>query len=876
MIEVKKLGKIYKGNNNIECKALNKVSFNLPCKGMVFVCGKSGSGKSTLLNLLGGLDYITQGDIVIGGKGFSEFNETDYDNYRNAFVGFIFQDYCLIDNFTVKENIRLALDLQNVSDEDKITEVLKDVDLVGYEDKLVKELSGGQKQRVAIARALIKAPNMILADEPTGNLDSKTSKQILSLLKRLSKKVLVVIVSHNLQDADVYADRIIELSDGQVIKDVERQDGLENCLIKDKTINIPYNRLLTDDELATINEKVVQGGYSVRQEKTDFVDTSQPISDKTLEITPVGKISTKSTHILSNRLFKRNTINSVFTTIMVSLLLIILAVCQLFSGFDGSAMLKDGTDNIAGNFYLYKGYRDDELFKTLHKNKLVEVTEENIQAFYDEGYDGNIYKLYNAIIGLAQNGWESIVVGRQVDFSHIGSLYVDLASGVLECNSDYLTGIYGENGGLRVLAGSLQDTFKPDGVIFTDYLADALMYHNPNRYDSYEDIVNSSVISVNNFLYTVKAVISTNYKERHSKVVSKFDYINGLDNISQRRTALKELREDDAFIKFYNELDSLALSYFFGDYKAAMMNKSYMDMPAFFQNAEFILGGEVLNSGGFWSYYLSNDLKGNEISVHKAFANVLLGEDVSMSTISKYLPVNLTVKEYAYNDSEYTTPLREKTFKVVGVHDIGDAVLVSEEVYEEMCYDILFPYAVCFDNPTSISQIFQVDEETEFFCRNEYFNTIYTVMDIVKVFNELFGFVMLVLSLICVILVISFVRHAIKASLYEIGVFRAIGGTNKDIYKLLLFQLLYLGLAITITSILGTILLDSVANSLILAGLSEFMNMSILSDISIIQFNPIVMIIDVLIVGVIFLISSLELVRVCKRLKPINIIKGKD
>ena len=233
MIEIKNLTKIYTSKNAKECVALDNVSFSLPDKGMVFVLGKSGSGKSTFLNMLSGLDKMTSGDIIADGNKFSTFTENDYDNYRNSYLGFIFQDFCLIDKMTIYKNVEMALSLQNVKNKDIVNEMIEKVGLKGFENRYPKELSGGQQQRVAIARALVKSPKLILADEPTGNLDSKTSKQILELFKKLSKDNLIVIVSHNIDDADTYADQIIRLNDGKVVENiVKNKKSYKNLHIK--------------------------------------------------------------------------------------------------------------------------------------------------------------------------------------------------------------------------------------------------------------------------------------------------------------------------------------------------------------------------------------------------------------------------------------------------------------------------------------------------------------------------------------------------------------------------------------------------------------------------------------------------------------------
>lgn len=217
LIDVKKE---YILNHSSVINALNGVTFTLPEQGMVFFVGKSGSGKSTLLNLLGGLDRPTSGTIGFNGKQISSFSNRELDIYRSKHVGFIFQDLNLIETLSVKENIALSLELNGISSStNQIEEVLSIVDLEGFSNRMPNTLSGGQRQRVAIARALIKSPDIILADEPTGSLDSETSLHIFKLLKHLSQSNLVIVVSHDLEYAKEFGDRIIELKDGFIMSD---------------------------------------------------------------------------------------------------------------------------------------------------------------------------------------------------------------------------------------------------------------------------------------------------------------------------------------------------------------------------------------------------------------------------------------------------------------------------------------------------------------------------------------------------------------------------------------------------------------------------------------------------------------------------------
>lgn len=262
MIEARHLKKVYAPKKGVTVNALDDVSLRLPDTGMVFILGKSGSGKSTLLNVLGGLDTVDSGEIIIKGQSSSDFKQSHFDSYRNTYVGFIFQEYNILEEFTVGANIALAIELQGrKATNGEINEILHQVELDGLGSRKPNELSGGQKQRVAIARALVKKPEIIMADEPTGALDSVTGRQVFDTLKKLSKTKLVLIVSHDREFSELYADRIIELSDGKIISDVEYDEETEiteepNVAYVGKEIIIKDGYELTEEDRIAINEYI--------------------------------------------------------------------------------------------------------------------------------------------------------------------------------------------------------------------------------------------------------------------------------------------------------------------------------------------------------------------------------------------------------------------------------------------------------------------------------------------------------------------------------------------------------------------------------------------------------------------------------------------
>lgn len=230
MLELKKIKKTYNAGG-LKQNALNSVSIKFRKSEFVCILGPSGSGKTTLLNVLGGLDNCDDGDLIINGKSTRKFKSKDWDEYRNNVIGFIFQSYNLIGHISVLANVELSLKLSSVPKKErrkKALEVLEKVGLKNHIHKKPNELSGGQMQRVAIARSLVNDPEIILADEPTGALDTKTSKDIMDLIKKVSKGKLVIMVTHNESLAKEYATRIINLKDGKITGDTNPYEEKDN------------------------------------------------------------------------------------------------------------------------------------------------------------------------------------------------------------------------------------------------------------------------------------------------------------------------------------------------------------------------------------------------------------------------------------------------------------------------------------------------------------------------------------------------------------------------------------------------------------------------------------------------------------------------
>jgi ABC-type lipoprotein export system ATPase subunit/ABC-type antimicrobial peptide transport system permease subunit len=284
MIKLNHLHKYYNRKKQNEIHVINDADIVLPDKGLVMLVGPSGSGKTTLLNVLGGLDKVQEGSIDFNHTRIEKYNTKTWDMIRNKEVGYIFQNYNLLKNLTVYENIELTLNMIGIYDEAEIDHrvdyILNAMGMINYRKRRASQLSGGQQQRVAIARALAKNPSVIIADEPTGNLDSKNTQDIMNIIKSISYTKLVVLVTHEEHLAAQYADRIIRLKDGRIISDVDHAATGASNIKHDTDIylkDLTHVTSLKDDhvQLETYQDETIDDKLNVRliaKNKTLYID----------------------------------------------------------------------------------------------------------------------------------------------------------------------------------------------------------------------------------------------------------------------------------------------------------------------------------------------------------------------------------------------------------------------------------------------------------------------------------------------------------------------------------------------------------------------------------------------------------------------------
>ncbi|AGL90245.1 ATP-binding cassette domain-containing protein [Candidatus Phytoplasma australiense] len=357
MIDIQKVSKSFINKTGFRTLALNNVSLKLPQKGLVFILGKSGSGKSTLLNLLGGLDSYDVGNINIKGHSTNNFQQKDLDSYRNGTVGFIFQDFNLIENMSVYENIALSLELQGkVPQHHLINNLLTKVEMTNFQNRKINELSGGQKQRVAIVRALIKDPEIILADEPTGNLDSETALQVLQILKELSQKHLVLIVSHDPENAYKFGDRVIEFKDGGIISDLSKT----NNPTKKQKPQLTKGAVLTEEMI-----KLFQS-----QQKNPFKEDFEPTKEVFLDPKPApfkqinSQLSLNKSFKIGANALKNKKVLLFFSIITLALVSFVFAVGLMFF-VKINEIKKDIAESVQKEYYLTASQKEEIIQKEI-------------------------------------------------------------------------------------------------------------------------------------------------------------------------------------------------------------------------------------------------------------------------------------------------------------------------------------------------------------------------------------------------------------------------------------------------------------------------------------------------------------------------------
>ena len=854
MIIVKNLTKVYKSKKAKICVALNNVSFSLPSKGLVFVVGKSGSGKSTMLNLLGGLDSLTSGEINVFGNQLNEYSESELYSFRSNTVGFVFQDFHLLDDLTVADNVRLSLKLMAEDDDDRVEKALESVELLEYKDRYPRELSGGQQQRVAIARALVKNPDVIFADEPTGNLDSNTTEQIIKLIKEISKEKLVVVVSHNLFDAYEYADRIIELSEGRIINDLVINEKYENAVeVKDNKVIIPMLKRFKQDELDSLLSickrdeilKIEQSNNKFKQKE----QKEEPLQTKVPQKKTKG-LSFFNSVKFSAMFGKRRIIGFLLSAIFASILICVLSLAQSIANFDAKSMAMDSMTESS----VYAVRKDlDTLSGQVHARV---ITDEDFAKIKQASPNAKLYKLYMS--GLYINGY---TIGHQkVPTITQSGLHIVETSGTLETNEEYAKKLLRLDN-LGIYRGSVEQ--NTGGIYITDFVADSFIFYG--KAENYDEILGQQFEGSNDYWPDgyVNGIINTSYKEKYKGVI---DQINSMT----KESPLTE--EIISFLDYVNQ--ALAISYYFGDnYKEISSANIYEGNYVYTRNF-FVNGVDASSTISYVSCgsYFDCVLGDNEVFMDVEAYNKIFGTEYTYGNCDTFVPHAISFLSSDFNNEV----VYSKQMTVAGIGKCkGGNMLLADNVFYEYKEKMFHCYGVYADGE-DVSGFINYTMDNGYSNISLKMSAIQTMSQAVETFNKFFEFIAMILVCACVFIITSFGVKNIKSKMYEVGVMKALGCKLSSFFVIFGLHTLLIAFTTIVVFVVGYVAFANVANHILLESLKAITPTKIMLDLQFIKFDWQLALINSAVVVFISIVSTIIPIILLRRIKPVTIIKAKE
>lgn len=866
MIKIEGLTKKYHSRRRSTCVALDSLDLVLPERGMVFVIGKSGSGKSTLLNLLGGLDSFDGGNITVFGNSMADFSTKDYETYRSDLVGFVFQDYHLMEELTVLENITLFSDGED--DGGELSRVLQAVGISELVDRYPRELSGGQRQRVAIARGIVKRPKVMLCDEPTGNLDKKSSTQVMELLWEISRERLVIVVSHNLTEAERYADRIIELADGKIVSDHKKKEDYKDGLSTENgEVVLPYRNRLDEGELEKINEMLSRGEIKrISQNSSGFYPADEKYECKKTEMKP-RKIRGKNIFRLFCSFLLSKKKQSVGAILLVSIMFSVFAVIQSFVSFDANGALSYSLETRDPLLVVEKDYSGFPY-----------------SFFEDTDALGKSYKLYSQTIWMPNSHGSSWDYGvRMSDEVNLSDVYIHESYGLLVCDDEYLLKRFGVDGEIRLLCGDIDDA-RCGGMLITDYFADSFIAHheaaNTHAYTDYESLIGVVSPVGYNKCGRISGIIYTGYKEKYSDLIEEYKSFDEDEAEITREEFEKEFRRDPRYIELVDDIKiNLGISYTL-DYDYAK-NVSLDELTLVKTSDLYVKSGdnEILASALLYASTMDRNpavsYADDEIGLPYTFYNTLFGTDYNENDL--YQSDDRFGQEISFNRYVDNNPKKEliysKTLKVKCLTrydpEINDKTM---RAFKEADWH---PSRLYFSEPEDISKI------TDFIVENEYEivsaeqSKLMEINKVIRSFHELFSFIQVLLICLIALYLVGYGFKSIRSNAYQIGVIKALGGRQPEVRRIFVTKTLIIGAIISAVSLAVSLAFVGVADDILVSSIEKTSAVS-LNGLEIIKLIPSLLVIDAVILLCVVILSSLLTTLVLRSIKPVEIIKAKE
>lgn len=838
MIDVKGLERVFVSGKHIT-KALKGIDLTLPNTGLVFIIGKSGSGKSTLLNLIAGLDKPTAGQILFNGKDVCKFNEKQLDEYHYSNIGFIFQNYCLIDEMSVEANIAMGLKEKPKHIKHQIQQALDDVALSGIAKKRVKHLSGGQKQRIAIARALIKDPPVLLCDEPTGNLDRQSSEDVLKILKRRSRTSLVLVVSHNLPEAYRFADRIITLSKGFIVEDLSFRPDSH---VDTETLYLSNPDEMTPEQIEGVNKALAEGRIKRIQPRKELFQPSTPCPDEQ------GQEKKLKGHFFTPIPTMMKTINHskwrmalfpILTGILLSLFSCLFSLYRFDAGEYASTAYRQSEKT---DFIMQRGALTKNGKTTI--NRLLPIQDEEWQVLNDD-YEGKYYPIYKFPIALPFADSDRLAIDGTINAAYMSSMWANQSQGLMIVDDAFLTSHLKVD---QIEYVALAEKTRPTGIYVTDYFADAILVQKSN-YKSYNDFVGkyAQIGRLRNGTVYVNGIIKTDYKNKISGLLDEFG--KGAENSAILQS------------QYESELEylSYALNFVYTQNKDFMQDlKSDINtMPLL-----FLPSGSFSSSATGWkktatSYQTSYSslLKKGEILLtenaaaqifkvgdHNELANLIHkgndegGFSFSLGTVSQknsteidYTPFLQGCKIRLYSDYD------DETLARYSITTAAISIRMSKEDYLEFRYRELFPYAIAFDSPDQFDYVSSLLSPYHYAAKSVLYDAMSQVASGISIFSQAFRILSLISILGSAVLLVLFSISLIQSQKYNIGVWKALGYRGRDLSCYFTLETLFFTLLSSIWFGAGYVFISNMLNRVLTQAL--FRNSHSSSIIRIISFT---------------------------------------
>ncbi len=821
LLKLENIKKTYGTDTGVTFRALKDVSLTFGDKGLVFIVGRSGSGKSTLLNIIGGLDKPDSGNIIVGDVNVAEMSGKEVDAYRNTVIGFVFQDFNLVTSMNVRDNVKLALELQSKTDDGKVEKAIADVGMQEKAHSRVLNLSGGQKQRVAIARALVKEPQIILADEPTGALDSKTGEEVMSIFRSLAEKKLVVVVTHDMEKAIAYGDRIIEMRDGNVYSDIERrtktddnratQEQDKSSFVLPNLIRLEKGERLGEAELTQINETLYDNGKSFVFVESDPLKVQALIpqvgesvrNDRvTAGFAPYVEKDTENKHIdfinsklpvsskiklgLSNLNLKK--VKMILTVILSVFTFILFAVAISFNFYDvpnavAQTVNKSGDKTVAimhdgGGGSLGK-ISDTQIADLKTKNPDI--------TFYEQSSLGMsvTYTIYNGFTGF---------------------------DGVYEADSI-------KDFGYTLIAGS-DVPLNYNTVIMSQYAASKLLENGAVTADGITDMVGRNVM-LNNENFTIGGIFASpvSYGETDAAKYETDERVF-LDKLFVKRGFIEDyinrIAQFDSGFSVYISYTSTLQSGYYGarqNVEFAVGNEEYYDADEFYISTSDIDGGaaEIKSTNDI---IISDNVLKNGFGIYQRSE-----EYTTINDLNKDLTRELTLyynglPVYVSRDFKVKGVMRGAGFGANGILLSADLL---DGIFENVVYTKML-VAINNGNADDVETLIDTVYDGGFGLQAEYVGQYNDVFAFLSTFKAVILAISIVMSLVILMLLYSFIASSITLTRKNIGILRALGAKKADTFTIYALE----GFAVTIISIILSVVILLIAGPIVNAILSGY------------------------------------------------------